>query len=245
MQLNGLSFLNTVDRSAVLVEKSVYAVSFLSLVSKYRAEWDMQTILVLGSWSSGTTAVTGYIQRLGAYSCPPHWLLNDPRTPDTYESVEFREILIKCINEHSFTPSIPEHTKVFKDFIRAWFPAKQAEAKAIGVQAIVLKNPLAAFFLNEINEICSPKYLLVTRGLKDIENTRFRRRWVPTYGQQGAKVIYSVIFDTLIKIEKSFHAISYYDFLYSESERGKMREYLAIKAADNYVDRAEGWIRHD
>lgn len=205
----------------------------------------MQTILILGTFGSGTTAVAGYVQRLGAYSCPPHWHTNDPRTPDTYESVELREMLTKCIHEPSLTPSIPEHTTVFMDFMRTWLPVKQAEAKAAGVQAIVLKHALLAFFVNEINEICNPKCLVVTRRLQDIENTRIRRRWPPTFGQQGAHVIYSHIFGGLIQSEKSFYAISYKDFLRSENEREKMRDYLAINGADEDIGRAEGWIRRD
>ena len=137
----------------------------------------MQTILVLGSWSSGTTAVTGYIHRLGAYSCPPHFYANDPRTPDTYESLELRNILAGCIDEASLKPLIAEHSKVLKDFLRVWYPAKQAEAKSFGYQALVLKHPLTALFLTEFIEICNPKCLVVTRGFQEIENTRIRRGW--------------------------------------------------------------------
>lgn len=205
----------------------------------------MQTILVLGSWSSGTTAVAGYVQKLGAYSCPPHWMTNDPRTRDSYESLELRYILTKCIDEVSFNPTTPDYAEVFKDFMRGWFPAKQAEAKASGARALVLKHPLTAFFLNEIDEICNPKYLLVTRGFQDIETTRMRRGWHPTLGQQGAKVIYNVICGTLMQSEKSFYAISFRDFLHSEDERKRMRDYLAIPGSDEDVARAEGWIRYD
>ena len=59
----------------------------------------METVIVLGSWSSGSTALTGYIQRLGAYTCPPHCTTFDERTPDSFESIDFRNALASCIDE--------------------------------------------------------------------------------------------------------------------------------------------------
>ena len=56
-------------------------------------------ILVLGAWGSGTTAVTGVLDHLGAYTCPPHFNTNDPKTLCSYESVNLRHILHRYINE--------------------------------------------------------------------------------------------------------------------------------------------------
>ena len=205
----------------------------------------METILVLGSWSSGTTAVTGYINRLGAYSCPPHFITNDPRTPDSYEPLELRNILAGCIDEATLKPLIAEHSKVLKDFLRSWYPAKQAEAKASGYQVIVLKHPLTALFLTEFIEICNPKCLVVTRGFQEIENTRIRRGWAPQFGQKGANVIYGSIFGALMHCERSFYTISFKEFIQSALERESMRTYLNISKDEKGIESAERWVRDD
>ena len=205
----------------------------------------MQTILVLGSWSSGTTAVTGYIHRLGAYSCPPHFITNDPRTPDSHEPLELRNILSGCIDEATFKPLVAGHSKVLKDFLNVWYPAKQAEAKASGHQVLVLKHPLTALFLSEFIEICNPICLVVTRSFQDIENTRMRRGWPPQFGQNGAKVIYGSVFGALMQFEKSFYTISFKEFLHSTRERENMRTYLNLTKDTNAIESAERWIRHD
>jgi hypothetical protein len=203
----------------------------------------MQTILVLGSWSSGTTAVTGYIHRIGAYSCPPHFITNDPRTPDSHESIELRNILIRCINESTLKPQVHEHSKIFKEFLRVWIPAKQAEAKANGYQALVLKHPLTAFFIIEFVEICNPMCLVVTRGFQDIENTRIRRRWPTQFGQQGANVIYGTIFGALMHCEKSFYTVSFREFLRSSDDRKNLRKYLNVAMDEKGIESAESWLR--
>ncbi len=41
----------------------------------------MKSILILSSWGTGSTAVTGYLDKLGAYSCAPHFHTNDEKTP--------------------------------------------------------------------------------------------------------------------------------------------------------------------
>lgn len=60
---------------------------------------DVRIIWVLGPWSSGSTALTGWIARLGAWTCPPHQITNDPRTKNSYESKELRDRLCQQRNE--------------------------------------------------------------------------------------------------------------------------------------------------
>lgn len=45
----------------------------------------MKNIVIIASWSSGSTAITGYLDKCGAYSCPPHLNTVDERTPNSYE----------------------------------------------------------------------------------------------------------------------------------------------------------------
>jgi hypothetical protein len=205
----------------------------------------MQTIFVLGAWSSGTTAVTGYIERLGAYSCPPHLMTNDPRTPNAHEPLELRSELISCIEETTLQPLVENPEERFKTFLAKWLPARQREAADSGAQAVVVKHPLSAFFLAEIAAVCDPTYLVVTRDFEAIEKTRSRRNWPASFGRQGAEIIYGTIFGSLMQSEHSFYTIAFRDFLQTPAERARMRAYLGLDAAGQALDTAEGWIRRD
>ena len=55
----------------------------------------MKAVVIIASWSSGSTAVTGYLDKCGAYSCPPHLNTIDKRTPNSYESIEYGTELAK------------------------------------------------------------------------------------------------------------------------------------------------------
>lgn len=62
-------------------------------------------LIVLGPWGSGSTAVTGILDHLGAFTCPPHFATNDPRTPSAYEPVQLRNILLRHIDEQALMVS--------------------------------------------------------------------------------------------------------------------------------------------
>ena len=62
----------------------------------------MKNIVIIASWSSGSTAITGYLDKCGAYSCPPHFNTNDERTPNSYEPLAYRNELSKLFDEFSF-----------------------------------------------------------------------------------------------------------------------------------------------
>ena len=55
----------------------------------------MKTVIIIASWSSGSSAVAGYIDKCGAYSCPPHLNTIDERTPNSYEPLAYKKELSK------------------------------------------------------------------------------------------------------------------------------------------------------
>ena len=160
---------------------------------------DIKTILVLSSYSSGSTAVTGFLEQCGAYACPPLTLTNDPLTPSAKEPVKYRNILVSCINEFLLRKEKPD--SVFLEFFVKWHPIQSSKASEAGSKAIVLKHPLQGFFQDEIFKVCDPKLVLVHRPFNNIEASRLRRQWHPTYGKAGAQVIYNSLYSNSTKAQ--------------------------------------------
>lgn len=201
----------------------------------------MKTLIVLGNWSSGSTAVTGYIERLGAYTCPPHVATRDERTPNSHESRPFRNALAACVDELTLKQIAPKTQ--FAQWFGPWLEQERAKARAVGAEVIALKHPLAGFFIPELVQVCDPEFLVVTRQFAAIEKTRVRRRWAPVYGAQGAKVVYSSLFSALMQAKKSYYAIAYEEFLASSARRAELRAYLPEPLRNADISAAEGWIR--
>ena len=59
----------------------------------------MRAVLVCGPWGSGTTAVAGLLERLGAVGFGPYFHTNDPRTPNAYEFLPFRALITRFASE--------------------------------------------------------------------------------------------------------------------------------------------------
>src|SRR5450631_2245828 len=156
---------------------------------------EIKTILAPSSYSSGSTAITGFLEQCGAYACPPLTATNDPLTPSAKEPLEYRNILVSCVDEFSLRKQKPN--SVFLEFFVKWHPIQLLKAAEAGSKAIVLKHPLQAFFLDEIFSICDPRLVLVHRPFDRIEATRLRRKWHPIYGKAGAQVIYNSLYSKL------------------------------------------------
>ena len=63
---------------------------------------NIKILLLISSWGTGSTAVTGYLDKLGAYSCAPHFYTNDDKTPNSFEPLELRDLLNEYVNELDF-----------------------------------------------------------------------------------------------------------------------------------------------
>jgi hypothetical protein len=201
----------------------------------------MQTVIVVGSWSSGTTAVTGYLSRLGGYTCPPTIQTSDPRTPDSHESVEFRHAVADVHDE--MTLSRIGEPADFAQWFAPWLSQQHKRAALNGGKFVLLKHPLSALVLAEIQKICSPRIVVVTRPYAAIENTRQRRGWGPSYGIAGAKVIYSRAFSTLIEQGISFMSVDFNDFRTSKAAREELTQYCGLVPSERAEAAADAWVK--
>src|SRR4051812_44064777 len=100
-------------------------------------------VIVLGPWSSGTTAIAGALDKLGAYTCPPHHRTPDPRTPSSYEPEELRTILAEYVNEPQLGIA-GDRIKMAED-IKKWLDSTVPDSHKDGVVAI--KHPLFALMV--------------------------------------------------------------------------------------------------
>jgi hypothetical protein len=148
-------------------------------------------VLVCGPFGSGTTAVAGLLAGLGLPGIEPYFVSNDERTPNTFESVEFRDTLQRIVLEPtlSFNPNIERVAEIerLRDVV-----------VARGHRTIFLKHALAALLIPDLGSVFDLRLVYVLRPLADIEATRRRRNWQPHTGAAGAQVIYSRMFETLI-----------------------------------------------
>lgn len=151
----------------------------------------MKLILVCGPYGSGTTAIAGVLAGVGLPGIEPYFVSNDQRTRNTFESVEFRDTLMRIVSERtlSFNPEVEREAEI-KRFYDKVVP--------LGHSTIFLKHPLSAMLISDLGKTFDVKLVYVLRPLADIEATRKRRNWLPHMGVAGAQVIYSCMFTSLI-----------------------------------------------
>lgn len=204
-------------------------------------ECGVSVICVLGGWGSGTTSVAGYLQYLGSNSCPPYLKTTDPNTPNTFESNEFRLACLRVFDETTLseTGSRAEFIEWFND----WILAKKRTTSSQGQSSICLKHPLSAFLIREIAGVVDTKWVLVTRKFSDIEKTRKRRKWHPTFGVQGAQRIYSRAINDLISNGNSYLSVAYEDFRAHKEVRESLIHYVKLKPTESQLSKAEDWIK--
>ncbi len=204
-----------------------------------------KVIVILSSWSSGSTAMTGFFDRCGGHSCPPHFQTNDQRTPTAYENTDYVDALHKFIDTDSKDSLFAKKgdIKKFLEFFEQWFTSQVMIARNIGKQFLVLKHPLQIFVLEEIESYFDPKYIVLTRSLEKIEQTRVRRNWPEVFGKKGASILYDEINTYFEEKEKPFFPIEYESFLKKEQLRKEMLEFCELKISAEKLQEAEDWLR--
>lgn len=196
----------------------------------------LRPILVLSSWSTGSSAVTGFLGECGAFLAPPYALAYDPKTPSTFESEDFRQMLLATIGE--LTLEYKVDTKIFRHAFKPWLNKKLLEAKELGFRTVALKHPLSAFLLHEIDAVCDPIYVVVTRPFAEIEETRKRRGWHAVYGERGASAVYDRIYNFLHQNDKQFISIPYMAFMTSHEVRSKVLDFCDLDVTDRHAHEA-------
>jgi len=198
-------------------------------------------ILVLGAWGSGTTAITGVLDRLGAYTCPPHFNTNDPRTLCSYESVDLRNILLRYINEQDIT-IIGRRDHLIAE-LQQWFKYI-SENKALNNQTIAVKHPLLSIIVSDLLPALNPKIITVKRPYEDIERSRIRRKWPAIYGKLGAQQLNNSATKSLKKTDADVLNVPYKELLKSPDKYIlKIAEFCALDNDALKIDNAIDFIR--
>src|SRR5690348_13719846 len=107
----------------------------------------MKVLLVCGPYGSGTSAVAGMLANLGAMGLGPYWKTNDPRTPNSYELLAFKEMLLGLVSEETGqlkpSASIDGALSDFKTLLAANLPDRES-------RPVLLKHPASALILPQI-----------------------------------------------------------------------------------------------
>lgn len=188
---------------------------------------DVKVIFVLASWSSGSTSVAGYLDKCGAYSCPPHFTTVDERTPSAFEPAEYGGVLKLCLDEE--TLQVNAKAEGFGVFFRDWIAGKRRLAAEAGHRFIVIKHPAQSLVLPILMAV-EPQAILVvvTRPFEKIEATRVRRNWIAAYGEAGARAIYGVTYQFLQQYGWPFIGIPYEQFRQDSALRDKMLDFIGL-----------------
>lgn len=190
-------------------------------------------VVVSGPWSSGTSAVAGMLDALGLFGLPPHARTVDERTPNCFESLEFRRLVLTLADEDALKLIVPFEQCV--QTLRSW--AEQhllPQAGQPGFQGCYVKFPLAAILLPAMIEawkgLFQLRHVYVLRALRDIEATRARRNWKPVLGLQGARVLYSQLFAVLLNRTEPTHIIRFHELLAEpEAQLQQLIDFLALQ----------------
>ncbi|MCF3639480.1 hypothetical protein LXM94_05810 [Rhizobium sp. TRM95111] len=202
---------------------------------------DVKVILILSSWSSGSTSVAGFLDKCGCWTCPPHLRTVDDRTPNAYEPQAYRKALLQMIDENTLKPV--GQADAFVRFFADWVAEEKRKAARAGAPAVVLKHPLQAFLLPAIRQVTPVDAVVVSRPFAAIEATRARRNWGAAFGEAGANVIYGTIYNHLHESGTPYIAVPYDAFRADPAVRTRLLAYLGLSPGAEAVLAAEAWLR--
>jgi hypothetical protein len=176
----------------------------------------MKLVLICGAWGSGTSVVTGALVRMGYHAPGPFFWSNDPRTPNTYECLPFIELVRKLVSGTTLELSVPSRDVVIEELAAFKENVLCNACRQRGVSddgPVVLKHPLSAVILNEITQVFDTRLIVVLRPLDQIEETRRRRNWSSVYGEAGAKLVYTHIFNHIVMRDTPAMVVKYSELL--------------------------------
>ncbi|MEN9316993.1 MAG: hypothetical protein RIS35_3386 [Pseudomonadota bacterium] len=177
-------------------------------------------VLVCGPWSSGTSAMAGFLAKAGLFAPGPYFRVNDPRTPETYEMLAFREVMLRLGSEQALKPLVDRKTVIamLEEFARGPLAAALRQAGHPPTTPVLLKHGLPAMFLREFAEVFDLRVIGVLRPLKAIEATRKRRKWQASFGRAGAITIYTKLMQHLVDSATPFRLVRYSDLMERPAE---------------------------
>ncbi|MCO6185853.1 hypothetical protein [Rhizobium sp. L1K21] len=202
---------------------------------------DIPVVLILSSWGSGSSAVAGYLDKCGGYTCPPHLRTVDEKTPNAFEPEELRDALVACIDEYSLQAK--GSAENFVRFFAPWITEQQRLATEAGCKVVVLKHALLVFVLPAILRMANCRVIVSTRALESIENTRKRRNWHPTLGRSGAQVIYTTASEYLRENGVSHLTVAFEEFRTDPRIREMTTAFCGLSPSPEQLRDADDWLR--
>jgi len=206
----------------------------------------MNVLLVSGPWGSGTTAVAGLLDRLGAIGFGPYFRSVDPRTPNTYEFLPFRELVRRYVSESTLS-YLEERPGALEADLRAL--RGRIERQEFGAYdpasspPIFLKYPPSALALPQICSVFDVKIISVVRPLRQIEQTRLRRGWGPEYGKLGAEIVYRHLSRVLHARTHPHLRVKYDEALSSPLELARrLVEFGQLKVGADQIEAAAAFV---
>jgi hypothetical protein len=207
----------------------------------------VKLIFVAGAWGSGTTAVAGALAELGVAAFGPHFQTSDPRTPNSFELVAFRDLVLRFVDERNISFEATRSAALVADltiFRQALEAGELGEWPARGPKRLVLKLPVASLCLPQLAHVFDTTVIVVHRPLAEIEASRVRRGWSANLGAAGARAIYSKLFSDLTQLGLSNLGLSYRDIT-AEPERSMRRviDFCGLEDLAGNLPRACAFIR--
>lgn len=196
-----------------------------------------QVVIVAGSWSSGSSVTAQVAEALGAKLVGAMFNTVDERTK-TFEMAEFRKLMLTLADEAAVkrTASRGEAITALRQFDQDFLANEHGP--------ILLKHPLSAFFIPELEEVFDVKIVTVMRPFADIEATRVRRRWRDQFGARGAKAIYSQLNDSLANCKSPTLWFKYQDLIDNPfQEVVKIANFLGFGTDSASLERAISRVR--
>ena len=201
---------------------------------------DFKPIIIISAWSSGSTALAGFLHHCGAYTCPPHVTTNDPKTPSAYEPLLYDNALKKLFDDRTFK-KIGDIQEFFNFFDLFW-KTEVKNKNDNGFQTIALKHPLQTLILPYLYKRLNPKILFITRPFEEIEKTRQRRGWYDNFGEVGARKIYSIALNFCIVNSVPYLSIPYNLLMKDKNFRQIILDYCELIPSDENLIKAEKFI---
>ena len=201
----------------------------------------MQLILVCGPWSSGTTVVAGLLERLGLRGLPPYFVTSDPRTSNSFESMDFRRLIGELVDENTLRMRVdwPVAQQRLLEFRKSL--EQQADD---GAALLFLKYPPSALLIPEICQVFATRLVYVLRPMQAIEATRERRSWQVQFGAAGAQVLYPAMFQALVDYEFPTHLVRYTELLRDPAAHaGQLARFCGLSADADVIARAAAFVR--
>jgi tetratricopeptide (TPR) repeat protein len=135
----------------------------------------LNVILICGPWGSGTSVVAGLLDRLGAFGLAPYFETKDLKTANSYESMPFREIILRYASQPSLSliPCAPGALQSDLQSLQTRIEEQEFGPYDLhSPKPIFLKYPLSALLIPQICEVFDTKLIYVIRPLEDIARTQ-------------------------------------------------------------------------